>query len=362
VRTAAAAAAGLLAGTLLIAVPAHAAPNTATPYPTFTGSATPVPDERTGYHVRNQLQAIFDADVAAGAGSSPDNDFWFDKMLARTGNLPGGSNGDANAYLFSRGRAVFMKTHAPNVLGFGGEVAYIESIAGGQGAYTVTASINGADLALTEDVSQRKQTPSYFRTVFNNTGSGLRITETKYITDANVAVSTMDIASTDGAAKSVTLTAASAFAKTTASDNGELTGAVRAFNQLTTIFPRFSGDGFAPVDGTLRQTLAVPATGSAATKVQLGFTTRPEPGGGLPGARHGLQPVVGRQRALPGHAREQHRQDAVLPLVADAVQLPRRRPAGQRLPVPDVDGGRARVQQRDRAVRRHVRRRPQVLP
>src|SRR5690242_9210153 len=135
-------------------------------------------------------------------------------MLARTGNQPGGSNGDANQYLFSRGRAVFMKTHSPGVLGFGGEVAYIETIAGGQGAYTITASVNGADVALTEDVAQRKQTPSYFRTVFNNTGSGLRVTETKYITDANVAVTAVDVASTNGAAKNVTLTASSAFART----------------------------------------------------------------------------------------------------------------------------------------------------
>nr|BFE61210.1 hypothetical protein GCM10020063_057360 [Dactylosporangium thailandense] len=289
---AAAAIAGLLL-TTLTPVPAHAAPNTATPYPTFAGSANPVPDERTGYHVRNQLQAIFDADVAAGAGSSPDNDFWIDRMLARTGNLPGGSNGDANAYLFSRGRAVFMKTHTPNVLGFGGEVAYVESIAGGQGAYTITASVNGADVALTEDVNARKQTPSYFRTVFNNTGSGLRITETKYITDANVAVTAMDVTSTNGSAKNVTLTATSAFAKTVASDNGELTGAVRAFNQLTTIFPRFSGDGFAPVDGTLRQTLAVPASGAVSTKVQLGFVTKEQPAADAEYAHYrGLSPAA----------------------------------------------------------------------
>ncbi|MFG2044294.1 OmpL47-type beta-barrel domain-containing protein [Dactylosporangium sp. NPDC048998] len=273
---AAAAAAGLLL-TALVQVPAYAAPNANTPYPVFTGTANPIPDERTGYHVRNQLQAIFDADVAAGAGSSTDNDFWIDRMLARTGNQPGGSNGDANQYLFSRGRAVFMKTHQPATLGFGGEVAYIETIAGGQGAYTITASVNGADVTLTEDATQRRQTPSYFRGVFNNTSAGLRIIETKFITDANVAVTNLEVSSTNGAAKNVTLTANSPFARTIATDNGELTGAVRAFNQLTTIFPRFSGDGFAPVDGALRQTVAVPASGSVKTKVQLGFVTKEQP-------------------------------------------------------------------------------------
>ncbi|GAA2631356.1 galactose-binding domain-containing protein [Paractinoplanes durhamensis] len=267
-----------LLATFLLPSAAQAAPTADTPYPTFKGDADPVPAEGTSYHVRNQLQAIYDADVAAGAGSSADKDFWFDRMLARTGNLPGGSNGDANQYLFSRGRAVFMKTHSPGVLGFGGEVAYIESIAGGQGAYTVTASVNGADVTLTEDTASRKQTPSYFRGVFNNTAAGVRIVETKFITDANVAVTDLDVSSTNGSAKNVVLTATSAFAKTIADDSGELTGSAIAFNKLTTIFPRFSGDGFAPVDGTLKQTVAVPASGAVKTKLQLGFITKEQPG------------------------------------------------------------------------------------
>jgi hypothetical protein len=281
VRTvpAAAAAAGLLL-TSLISTPAHAAPNAGTPYPAFTGSSAPVPDEGTGYHVRNQLQAIFDADVAAGAGSTSDKDFWIDRMLARTGNAPGGSNGDANQYLFSRGRAVFMKTHQPGTLGFGGEVAYIETIAGGQGAYAITASVGGAEVTLTEDPAQRKQTPSYWRGVFTNASAGLKVVETKYLTDDNVAVTGLDLTSTNGAAKDVTLTAASAFARTVPTGAAELTGAARAFNQLTTVFPRFSGDGFAAVDGTLRRTVAVPADGTARTKVQLGFVTRENPGAG----------------------------------------------------------------------------------
>ncbi|MFI5894090.1 OmpL47-type beta-barrel domain-containing protein [Actinoplanes sp. NPDC051513] len=269
--------AAVLATVLTPPAAAQAAPTADTPYPTFKGDADPVPAEGTGYHVRNQLQAIFDADVAAGAGSNSDKDFWFDHMLARTGNQPGGSNGDANQYLFSRGRAVFMKTHSPGVLGFGGEVAYIESIAGGQGAYTITASVNGADVTLTEDAASRKQTPSYFRGVFNNTAAGLRIVETKFITDKNVAVTNLDLSSTNGAAKNVVLTATSAFAKTVADDSGELTGSTIAFNKLTTIFPRFSGDGFAPVDGTLKQTVAVPASGAAKTKLQLGFITKEQP-------------------------------------------------------------------------------------
>ncbi|XVU21242.1 OmpL47-type beta-barrel domain-containing protein [Actinoplanes sp. CA-054009] len=275
-RLRAALAAGLFLTFLSPIAAAEAAPNTGTPYPVFKGDADPVPDERTGYHVRNQLQGIFDADVAAGAGNSTDSDFWVDKMLARAGNQPGGSNGDANQYLFSRGRAAFMKTHTPGVIGFGGELAYIESIAGGQGGYTITASVNGADVTFTEDAAQRKQTPSYWRSVFTSTAAGLKLVQTKYITDQNVLVTDVEVTSTNGA-KDVVLTARSPFARTVESDNGELTGAVRAFNKLTDLFPRFSGDGFAPVDGTLKRTLSVPAGGSARTKVQLGLVAKEIP-------------------------------------------------------------------------------------
>ncbi|WP_305787164.1 Ig-like domain-containing protein [Symbioplanes lichenis] len=261
---------------VLVPVPARAgthkvlqAPTAETPYPVFKGDPNPVPDQRTGFHVRNQLQAIFDADVAAGAGTTAGNDFWVDRMLARTGDQPGGTNGDANRYLFSRGRAVFMKTHQPGTLGFGGEVAYIETIAGGQGAYTITAD----GVTLTEDAAQRRQTPSYWRGVF--TGDGLRVVQTKYIIDQNVAVTDLEVSSTDNVAHTVALTATSPFARTVTEN--ELTGAVRAFNNLTTVFPRFSGNGFRAVSGTLRRSLSVPAAGSVRTKVQLGFVTKELP-------------------------------------------------------------------------------------
>ena len=255
------AAVALLAAVLL-PVPAQAAPNAGTPYPVFTGDANPVPDQRTGFRPGNQLRAIFDADVRAGAGSAPGNDFWIDRMLARTGNQPGGSNGDANRYLFSRGRSVFMKTHEPGTLGFGGEVAYIESLVGGQGAYTI--AVGG--VTLTEDPAQRRQTPSYWRGVF--TGGGLRVEQTTYITEQNVAVTDLTVAATDGTARDVTLTAASPIAAL---------GSVRAFNNLTTVFPRFSGDGFAAVEGGLQRVLSVPAAGSVRTKVQLGFVVKELP-------------------------------------------------------------------------------------
>src|SRR5689334_17194284 len=47
--------------------------------PTFTGSSTPVPTPPASYDpTQNTLQAIYDADVAAGGTS-----YWVDRVLAR---------------------------------------------------------------------------------------------------------------------------------------------------------------------------------------------------------------------------------------------------------------------------------------
>ena len=81
----AAAAIAAVVGSTLLATPA-VADNSDIGYPSFAGSPTPVPDTGVEYTPAGQLQAIFDADVAAGAGTGTDNDFWIDEMLARTGN------------------------------------------------------------------------------------------------------------------------------------------------------------------------------------------------------------------------------------------------------------------------------------
>ena len=65
---------------------------------------------------------------------------------------------------------------------------------------------------------------------------------------------------------------------------------------------------------------------------------------------------------VPVHrrARAGHQEEHLLPLVADALQLPRRRHPRAGLPVPDVGRGRAGLQQRDRADPADAHRRPQV--
>ena len=263
-----------LAATGLAPLAAAAAPGAEVPqsslgYPTFTGSPNPVPATGVDYTPSAYLQQVFDHDVAQGAGTAPGQDFWIDRMLARTGPM---YDATENLVAFTRGRAVFMKTHTPTALGWDGDVAYWESLGNG-GAFTYTVTVGGTPVTLTEQPSQRRQTPSYFSSVF--TGSGLVLEQTKYITDQDVMVAGIEVTDTSGAARAVQLVATSP--QTTHAEGDELVGGERAFNDLTTVYPRLSGDGFTAQGQALVADLAVPAGGSATTKLQLGMLTDERP-------------------------------------------------------------------------------------
>lgn len=258
---------------------ALANPNSAMGYPSFKGAADPIPgtgvafDPSTSY-----LKQVFDADVANGAGTDTAHDFWIDKMLTRTGTAPNGTGtndagdysyagADKNEYLFSRGRAAFMYTHTPEALGFVGDVAYWDQT--GNDGFTVEVSIGGSKQTLRENTDKRKQTPSYFTTEFTNGDKTITVTEVKYITYTNVMVANFTITSTTGG--DVTLTAASPFAQDGNDGDTELTGRFNVKNDLTTIYPRFSGNGFTVKNGKLASTLTLEANVPQTTKLQLGL-------------------------------------------------------------------------------------------
>src|SRR5688572_30203029 len=115
-------------------------------YPTFSGPAIPAPP--VGYTSGNMMQAIYDAEAGG-------TDFWMDRLLARPGNDPAGT------WLMTRGRALFMYTHNPSVIGFGGNAAYWDNISS-QAAYTVAVTPG----TFTEQVSSRWQSPSHWRGVY----------------------------------------------------------------------------------------------------------------------------------------------------------------------------------------------------
>jgi hypothetical protein len=236
---------------VLTAVPARAAQTIG--FPTFTGPAVPAPP--VNFSTGNTMQAIFDAESAG-------TDYWMDRLLARPGNDPAGT------WLMTRGRGLFMKTHTPGTLGFAGQVAYWESI-NDQSAFTVTASPG----TFTEQVAQRWQAPSHWRSV--HTAGSVRINQTKFITHQNVAVANLAVTNTGGSSATVQLRVTSPYA--TSGSGNELTGQVNARNNLTTIFPRLSADGFTVTSGGLNRSLTVAAGATVTTKVVMGFVTNEIP-------------------------------------------------------------------------------------
>ncbi|MBB2910800.1 hypothetical protein FHS43_002063 [Streptosporangium becharense] len=274
---------GLASGLLTPASPAlAAAPALVAPdplgWPSFTGG-DPVPDEPVAYHPRHTLKEIYKKEKGGDS-------YWIDRMLARPGDDPAGP------WLMTRGRALFMKEHDPAVVGFGGRVAYWESV-DDRDAYTVSL---GTDLR--EDVAGRLQTPSHWKGEY--TGDGLAVTVKKFITHQNVAVTTLAVTNTGTAQRDVPVTVESPYT-TSADGDRELTGVVTAKNRLTTIFPRLSGDGLKARDGKLTGTLSIAPGATARTKVQMGFVTEE-----LPASREEYDGYKGRS---PEKALRRHLQD-----------------------------------------------------
>ena len=237
--------------------------------PTFTGSSTPIPAEPAAFDPStSRLQAIFDADVAAGGTS-----YWFDRILAR----PFLSNSDSA--LMTRGRALYMYTHNPRVLGFGtggtganggGGYAYRQPPTTDAPRSLYTISVSGDPL--TEDTTQRIQYPSYFSAVFARTG--LSVAEKKFITYNDVAVTDLTLTNTGDTPVTTTLTAATPIATTPSADGTELTGQVTLRYALSTIFPRMSGDGFTVNGTTLTRDVSLDPGASVSVKVQLGAVAK----------------------------------------------------------------------------------------
>ncbi|MFF5522985.1 discoidin domain-containing protein [Streptomyces coeruleorubidus] len=218
-------------------------------FPAFSGPSIPAPP--VSHTQGDMMGAIYDAE-------SSGTDFWMDRLLARSGNDPAGP------WLMSRGRALFMKEHDPARFGFGGKVAYWESITG-DNAYTVAVSPG----TFTEQVAQRRQTPSHWKSV--HTGGSVTVDQTKFITDNNVAVTNLSIRNNGSGSTTLRLRATSPYATT--GSGSELTGQVTAHNNLTTIRPRLTGDGFTVSGGGLDRSVTVAAGATVTAKVVMGFVT-----------------------------------------------------------------------------------------
>ncbi len=227
--------------------------------------------------------AIYEKDLANGGDS-----FYMDRILAREGVCNGnaGSNGNADGNTFlTRGRALYMYTSSPSVIGFGGNTAYHQPLGRGNLVRVLFSNADGS-LTTKEDTSKRVNAPSNWSSTYS-VGSNLTLDVVKFIHQENVAVTTMTLTNKSAEDQAITVAADSTFAtepgKVTVNgaEQTELTGTCSSPAGLTTIYARMTGDGFEAASSDdycwLSRDVTVPAGGSVELKVVMAFTTEEIP-------------------------------------------------------------------------------------
>ena len=257
-------------------------------YPTFKN--TELLDEvydlsklGVSYSEKDIMMAIYKQDLANGGDS-----FYMDRILAREGVCNGnaGSNGNADGNTFlTRGRALYMYTSSPSVIGFGGNTAYHQPLGRGDLVRVLFSNADGR-LTTKEDTSKRVNAPSNWSSTYS-VGSNLTLDVVKFIHQENVAVTTMTLTNKSAEDQAITVAADSTFAtepgKVTVNgaEQTELTGTCSSPAGLTTIYARMTGDGFEAASSDdycwLSRDVTVPAGGSVEFKVVMAFTTEEIP-------------------------------------------------------------------------------------
>jgi len=257
-------------------------------YPTFKN--TELLDEvydlsklGVSYSEKDIMMAIYKQDLANGGDS-----FYMDRILAREGVCNGnaGSNGNADGNTFlTRGRALYMYTSSPSVIGFGGNTAYHQPLGRGDLVRVLFSNADGS-LTTKEDTSKRVNAPSNWSSTYS-VGSNLTLDIVKFIHQENVAVTTMTLTNKSAEDQAITVAADSTFAtepgKVTVNgaEQTELTGTCSSPAGLTTIYARMTGDGFEAASSDdycwLSRDVTVPAGGSVELKVVIAFTTEEIP-------------------------------------------------------------------------------------
>ena len=257
-------------------------------YPTFKN--TELLDEvydlsklGVSYSEKDIMMAIYKQDLANGGDS-----FYMDRILAREGVCNGnaGSNGNADGNTFlTRGRALYMYTSSPSVIGFGGNTAYHQPLGRGNLVRVLFSNADGS-LTTEEDTSKRVNAPSNWSSTYS-VGSNLTLDVVKFIHQENVAVTTMTLTNKSAEDQAITVAADSTFATepgkitVNGAEQTELTGTCSSPAGLTTIYARMTGDGFEAASSDdycwLSRNVTVPAGGSVELKVVIAFTTEEIP-------------------------------------------------------------------------------------
>ncbi|MBR6119770.1 MAG: discoidin domain-containing protein [Oscillospiraceae bacterium] len=228
------------------------------------------------------MMKIYEKDLADGGDS-----FYVDRVLARYGVASGsagnGGNDDGNTFL-TRGRALYMNTSTPSVIGFGGNPAYHQPLGGGN-LYAVTFAQNGSGLRASEQSANRVNMPSNWYSTYSLGSTGVTAQVTKFISEQNVAFTAITLVNEGSEDVALTMNAASNYVNTpgkvtvNGAEVDELTGSRWSPSNLTLLTPRLMGEGFVLNEdaSALTREITVPAGGSVETKVLLAMTTKEIP-------------------------------------------------------------------------------------
>lgn len=240
-------------------------------YPQYTGPSAADANQPVDYSnvtVSNMMQAIQDADKANGG-----NSYWLDRMLGRQGSIPDFSS--SSDVLYSRGRALYMRSHSASSLGFVGDMSYGDSmyLTSNKG-YAIELSGN----SVRETVSKRMNYPSHSNNVF--TGNNLTVNSNKFITYNNSAVTILDITNNGTEEKTFDINVTSDLVQ--GAENNELVGKVQA-PKMDTLYPnkgyeegtteldiKISATNGKTSGQTLTSTVTIPAGETVQYKVVMG--------------------------------------------------------------------------------------------
>ena len=235
------------------------------------------------YTAGNMLKSIYDSDMSKGG-----NSFYMDRILERDGVANGdpNSNGndDGNTFL-TRGRALYMYTSDPSVIGFGGNTSYHQPL-GKSAMYSISFKDGSTSLSSTEDAAARVNTPSNWTGTYTLGSSNVTAKVSKFISYEDVAVTLVTLENSSDAEKQLTMDVNSGFVKekstvkVNGTDQNELTGTFSSPSNLTTITARLTGDGLGYSDAsasTLTKNVVIPAKGSIEVKVAMTFSTKELP-------------------------------------------------------------------------------------
>ncbi|BBF43066.1 hypothetical protein lbkm_1752 [Lachnospiraceae bacterium KM106-2] len=236
------------------------------------------------YTADSQLMSIYEKDLKAGGDS-----FYIDRVLKRTGvangNAENNGNDDGNTFM-TRGRALYMYTSDPSVIGFGGNTAYHQPMSRGD-MYQVTFTKDGKELSAKEDSKNRENMPSHWISSYELGDSQVKAKVKKFIHYQNVAVTLVSLKNEGDNDITLDAAAKSSFVSKEADEKigdvsvQELTGKLSSPAKLTTLYPKLAAtqgkESFDSKDGKLTKTITIKAKETKEIKVMMAFTTKEIP-------------------------------------------------------------------------------------